>query len=296
MTEQRTVRTGSLEISYLEHGPASGPPAVLLHGFPYDVHAYEEVAPRLAAAGVRVVVTYLRGCGPTRFVSDDVPRSGEQAALGADLVDLLDALDISSAVLAGFDWGGRAACVVAALHPERAAGLVTAGCAIQTTGGAARPSSPQDEHRTWYQYYFHGERGRAALEEHPEDLCRSLWSPTWAFTAKTFARTATAFSNPDFAAVVTHSYRVRHALVPGDPAHAADAARLEGRPEIGVPTVVLDGGRDGVEPVDAAADPMARFTGWSEYRLLPHVGHDVPQEAPVDFARAVLDVAVAGGA
>jgi pimeloyl-ACP methyl ester carboxylesterase len=221
MGDMKRVSAGDLDVSYFEVGPDSGAPVFLLHGFPYDVHAYEGVMNRLALAGRRCIVPFLRGFGTTRFLHSDTPRSGQQAALGADLLALMDALEISSAVLAGYDWGGRAACVVAALWPERASGLVTGGgYAIQDIAKASIPVAPAYEQLYWYQYYFHSERGRQGLAANRASLCRllwRLWSPLWQFDDTTFARTARAFDNPDFVDVVIHSYRHRFGLEPGDP-------------------------------------------------------------------------------
>jgi pimeloyl-ACP methyl ester carboxylesterase len=288
------ARTPVLDVAYEEAGPPDGPAVVLLHGFPYAPRAYDAVVPILAAAGRRCVVPYLRGYGPTRFRSADTPRSGEQAALGQDLLHLLDALWIPRAVLAGYDWGGRAACVVAALWPERCAGLVSCtGYNIQDIAAAARPLDPEQEHRFWYQYYFHTERGRAGLEADRRGIARllwRLWSPDWAFGEATFAESARAFDNPDFVEVVIHSYRHRYGYAPGDPALAAIEARLAARPRIGVPTIAPHGASDGVGPL-ASSDRHARhFSGPYERRVIPLAGHNLPQEAPEAFARAVLDL------
>ncbi|MGU3386002.1 alpha/beta fold hydrolase [Methylobacterium sp. D53M] len=288
----KRVRAGVLEVAYLEFGPAGGPTAVLLHGFPYDVHACAAAAARLAADGVRCLVPYLRGYGPTRFLDAATPRSGEQAALGADLLAFLDALGVGSAVLAGYDWGGRAACVVAALWPGRARGLVSCGVGynIQNIPAAGRPAAPETEHRLWYQYYLHGERGRAGLAENRDAFCRllwQLWSPTWAFDAETFARTARAFDNPDFVDVVVHSYRHRFGLVPSDPALVAIEGRLAAQPAIAVPSIVLLGGDDGVGPPTATDTDARRFTGPYRREIVAGVGHNFPQEAPDAFAAAI---------
>ena len=211
----KKIATNLLDIAYDEQGETDGWPVVLLHGFPYDIHAYEDVAPRLISQGARVITPFLRGYGPTRFLASATLRSGQQAALGADLLSLLDALQIEQAVLGGYDWGGRAACVVAALYPSRARGLVSVnGYNIQNIATAMRPAGPEKEHRMWYQYYLHGERGRAGLTENRRAFCRllwSLWSPTWRFDDDTYECSATAFDNPDFVDVVVHSYRHRFA-------------------------------------------------------------------------------------
>jgi len=297
MQPLRHVRAGVLDVACFETGPAAGPPVFLMHGFPYDIHTYYEVAPLLAAAGCRVIVPYLRGYGPTRFVSDKTPRSGEQAALGADLLALMDALGIARAVLAGYDWGGRAACVVAALWPDRCAGLVSLNSYnIQNIAKAMEPDTPDNEHQLWYQYYFHSERGRAGLARDRRGFARllwKLWSPTWSFEDATFERSAAAFDNPDFVDVVIHSYRHRYGLVPGDPAYAQIEHRLAAQPAIGVPAITFDGADDGVRPPADAAAHADRFTGARSHRLVPGVGHNLPQEAPHVFADAVLEL-VAG--
>ena len=288
------VKAGVLDIAYLQHGPADGPPVFLMHGFPYDVHAYAEVAPRLAAAGCRVIVPYLRGFGPTRFLDAATPRSGEQAALGADLLALMDALAVPRALLAGYDWGGRAACVVAALWPERCSGLLSFNSYnIQDIARAMQPDLPRNEHSLWYQYYFHSERGRNGLLQDRRGVCRllwELWSPTWRFDDATFERSAAAFDNPDFVEVVIHSYRHRFGLVAGDPALADIERRLAQQPPITVPSITFDGADDGVRPPAPAAQHAARFTGPRSHRLVPGVGHNMPQEVPAVFADAVLEL------
>lgn len=290
----KTVTAGVLEVAYQEAGPVEGTPVVLLHGFPYDVWAFGEATPLLAAQGCRVIVPYLRGYGPTRFRSPATPRSGQQAALGHDLLQLLNALAVPSAVLAGYDWGGRAACIVAALWPERARGLVSCGgYNIQDIAGSAVPQPPELEHRYWYQFYFHGERGRAGLAAHRRELGRllwRLWSPSWTFDDATFERTAAAFDNPDFVEVVIHSYRHRFGLVPGDPALEEIERRLAARPPITVPTVVLHGGDNAVSPASSSERHARFFTGRYARRLIPRVGHNVPQEAPREFAEAILSL------
>ncbi|MBB3177706.1 alpha/beta fold hydrolase [Variovorax sp. Sphag1AA] len=290
----RTIRAGVLDVSYFEAGPADGPPVLLMHGFPYDIHSYVDVAPMLAAAGCRVIVPYLRGYGGTRFLSDSTPRSGEQAALGADLLALLDALAIPKAVLAGYDWGGRAACVVAALWPERCAGLVSFNSYnIQDIAKSMEPDSAEKEYRLWYQYYFHSERGRAGLAADRRDITRllwRLWSPTWRFDDATFERSAEAFDHPDFVDVVIHSYRHRFGLVAGDPAYADIETKLAAQPAITVPTITFDGADDGVRPPADASAHAHRFAGPRSHRVVPGVGHNMPQEVPRVFADAVLEL------
>ena len=295
---ERSIEAGVLRVAYLEFGDAAGRPVVLLHGFPYDAHAYDQVAPLLAARGQRVIVPWLRGYGATRFLSEDTPRSGEQAALGADLLALLDALALPRAIVAGYDWGGRAACVVSALWPERVRGLVTVnGYNLQHIARSGEPAAPEKEHRLWYQYYFHGERGRAGLQANRREMAQllwRLWSPRWQFDAAEFERSAPAFDNPDFVDVVIHSYRHRFALVDGDPACEHIERRLAAQPGIGVPTIVLDGDADGVR---SAGEPRpGQFVGRCDYRRVDGgIGHNLPQEAPAAFARAVCDVDALAG-
>jgi pimeloyl-ACP methyl ester carboxylesterase len=267
---------------------------LLLHGFPYDARAYDEVVPLLVSAGRRVIVPYLRGYGGTRFRSPDTPRSGQQAVLAHDLLDLMDALSVSRAVLAGYDWGGRAACIVAALWPERVAGLVSGvGYNIQDIAASSRPQSPQNEFRFWYQYYFHSERGRAGLTQNRREFCKllwRLWSPNWRFDDATYVRTAASFDNPDFVDVVIHSYRHRFALVPGDPAVEATERRLATQPKITVPAIAIDGAGDGVMATGGSEKHASFFAGRYQRRVVPLVGHNLPQEAPAEFADAVLSV------
>lgn len=292
-TRRGRVRTPVLDIAYEEAGPADGPVVVLSHGFPYDVRAYDDVAGRLAASGVRVIAPYLRGYGPTRFTDAATMRSGEQAALGQDLLDLLDALDIERAIVGGYDWGGRAACTVAALHPERVVGLVTVGgYNIFDPARAQEPTRPEWERTYWYKYYFHSEAGRRGLERYRHELCELLWttwSPEWAEAATAYRASAPSLENPDFVDVVIHSYRHRSGLVAGDPRYAAMEAALAGQPPIPVPTVVLESGADGLGGPSGAEDRDA-FTGPFEFLELPGIGHNLPQEAPREFADAVLSL------
>lgn len=294
LTPLHHVRAGVLDTACHCAGPTNGPPVLLMHGFPYDIHAYAEVVPLLVARGCRVIVPYLRGFGPTRFVRDDTPRSGEQAVLGNDLRALMDALQIDRAVLAGYDWGGRAACVVAALWPERCAGLVSLNSYnIQNIAQAMVPDTPANEHSLWYQYYFHSERGQRGLAQDRRGLCRllwQLWSPTWRFDDATFERSAAAFDNPDFVEVVIHSYRHRYGLVPGDPAVADIEAALALQPSIAVPAITFDGTDDGVRPPALASQHARHFSGPRSHVVLPGAGHNLPQERPGQFADAVLSL------
>ncbi|MBF4462094.1 MULTISPECIES: alpha/beta fold hydrolase [unclassified Rathayibacter] len=288
-----TASTSLLSIDYETTGDASGPAVILLHGFPYDVRAYDDVAEIVGTAGALVVAPYLRGFGRTRFLDENTPRSGQQAALGQDLIDLLDALDIETAVVAGYDWGGRAACIAAALFPERVTGLVTVdGYTIQDIAHADSPSLPEWEKTYWYQYYFHSPRGRRGLAENREALCELLWrdwSPTWLDATKAFPASAVSLHNPDFVDVVIHSYRHRFGLEAGDPRYDELEQRLAADPTISVPTVVVESGADGVAGAGAAGD-RDFFTGKYEHRLLPNIGHNVPQEDPEAFAQAVLSL------
>jgi pimeloyl-ACP methyl ester carboxylesterase len=287
----RRITAGVLDVAYLQHGPDDGWPCVMGHGFPYDVHAYDATAPLLVAQGARVLVPYLRGFGPTRFLSADTPRSGEQAVLGADLLAFLDALGLERATLGGYDWGGRACCVVSALWPERVTALVSANTYnIQDIARAMEPAATATEEASlWYQYYFHSERGRRGLERNRRDIARTLWrmwSPKWAFDDATFERSAPAFDNPDFVDVVIQSYRHRFALVPGDPAVAHIEARLAKQPSIPVPSVTIDGTADGLR-TDTTKGAV-KFTGPHEHVFLTDCGHNPPQERPREWADAVL--------
>lgn len=292
----KTIVTKQLNVAYLDIGPVNGKPVFLMHGFPYDVHSYDDVAERLAEQGFRCIIPFLRGYGPTTFKSLDIPRSGEQAALGADLLSLMDALDVPEALLGGYDWGGRAACIVAALWPERVRGLVSCGLGynIQNIANAINPAPPAEEYRYWYQYYFHTERGRAGLTSNRSELCEliwRLWSPTWEFDKATFDQTAASFDNPDFVEVVIHSYRHRFGLVSGDPTLDEIESRLSTQPDITVPSIVLLGGDDGVHPPSTTDGDAPHFTGRYERRIVPGAGHNPPQETPEAFVDAVLALA-----
>jgi len=288
------IDAGVLNIAYYEAGPVDGPAVMLMHGFPYDIHAYVDVAPQLAAAGCRVIVPYLRGYGPTKFRDRTTPRSGEQAALGADLMALIDALGIKRAVFAGYDWGGRAACIGAALWPERCIGLVSVNSYnIQDIAKAMVPVRPEREVPLWYQYYFQLERGRAGLAANRREIAKILWkqwSPNWPFDEATFARSAIAHDNPDYVDVVIHSYRHRFGLADGDPHYADIQRRLAALPAITVPAITLDGAGDGVAPATDGAASAAKFTGRRIHRVIPRAGHNLPQEEPEAFAAAVMEL------
>ncbi len=289
-----TVHTPTLEIAYEAYGDDAGFPMVLLHGFPDDVHAWGAVAPPLADAGYRVLVPYLRGYGPTRFLDDSVPRMAQQAAIGQDLIDFLDALGIDRVGLAGYDWGGRAACITAILQPERVAALVTiGGYNVQNTIAPQRPVEALRERSYWYQWYFNTERGRLGLEQNRHDICRLLWeewSPTWHIDDATYERTAPAFENPDFVPIVIHSYRHRHQNAPSDPRFDAIEQRLAERPPITVPTIVLHGAEDTVSPPQGSAPEMAMFPTGTERHVVPNAGHFMPREQPDRVVKALLQL------
>lgn len=283
----RTAKTEVLEIAYEEHGDPAGPPAVLLHGFPYDARAFDGVVSGLR--GCRVIVPYLRGFGGTRFLHASTPRSGQQAALGADVIDLMDALGIDQAVLAGFDWGGRAACVAAALHPERVTGLVLGGgYSIHRVESADEPLRPEAERAIWHYFYFLTERGARGLRTNLDELCLLLWrtwSPEWAEAESAFAASAPSLRNPDFVDVALHSYRHRFGVVPGDPRYDEDERRLAALPPITVPSVVLQPLAHGFPGVQGNSE--YGFAGAVRTVPLPGIGHNISQEAPVAFAEAV---------
>lgn len=290
----RHIETDVLNVAYYEEGPASGPAVILLHGFPYDIHTYAEVVPILAAKGFRAIVPYLRGCGETRFRDAATPRSGEQAALGADVIALTDALGIKRAVFAGHNWGGRGATVAAALWPDRCAALVTVNSyLIQDLSRAMVPGPPENEEAMWYEYYFQLERGRAGLTANRRKIARMLWeewSPDWDFDDATFDRSAAAFDNPDFVDVAVHSYRHRFGNADGDPRYAELEKRLAAMPPIAVPAVTLDGDKDGVVAAGDGSASAAMFTGRRIHRVVKGAGHNVPQEAPEAFAAAVMEL------
>ena len=292
----KTVRTRVLEIGYHETGDASAFPVILLHGFPDDAHAYDEVAPALAKAGYRALAVYLRGFGPTHFLDQTAPKTAQQSAIGQDVIDFADALSLPRVAVAGFDWGGRAACVAAALHPDRVrAAVLCGGYTIQNTITPGRPGSPEAARRLWYQWYFNTEAGRAALEQARRPLCEALWrewSPTWRFGPEMFERTAASFDNPDFVGCVVHSYRHRNFNAPSEPRFAEVEQQLAKRPPIAAPTIVLHGGDD------AFGRQSAEITA-ADRAVLPHIldkwivdgaGHFVPHEKPDAVAKALVDV------
>lgn len=286
------INAGDLCIAYEESGNVNEVAVILLHGFPYDIRAYDKVKNHLLTENCRIIVPYLRGFGPTKFLSPDTIRSGQQAALANDLIQLMDALSIQKAIVGGYDWGGRAACIVSALFPERVIGLVSvAGYNIQNIAKYSEPVAPEIEMLNWYQYYFHSERGRRGLAKYRKELCRLLWSnwsPTWAFDDDTFEATAVSFDNPDFVEVVVHSYRHRYGLANGDPKFETMEQLLQKQPTIKVPAIILDAEADGVEPFSGTGKDAGYFEGGYERRVVKGIGHNLPQEAPAEFARAIL--------
>ena len=289
-----TVRTPTLEIGYEEWGDAAGAPVVLLHGFPDDAHAWSEVAPPLAARGCRVLAPYLRGYGPTRFLDATAPRMAQQAAIGQDLLDFLDALGIERAALAGYDWGGRAACITAILAPARVRALLTiGGYNVQNTSAPPVPAAALQERANWYQWYFNTERGLLGLEKNRREICRLLWrdwSPGWRFDDATFEQAAAAFDNPDFVPVVIHSYRHRYRNAPGEPRFDAIEQRLAARPRIEVPSAILHGRDDGVDPPARSEKHPALFPAGTERRVIPDAGHFLPREQPGAVVEALLSL------
>lgn len=288
------LTTGVLDLAFERHGEPEGFPVVLMHGFPYDPRSYREASARLAAHHADVVVPYLRGYGPTRFRSAQTLRSGQQAALASDLRDLIDGLGLRRPIVAGFDWGGRAACLTAMLWPEKVSGLVSVGgynvhdvAAMSTV-----PEPPALEARNWYQWYFQNDRGRAGLQRYRRELALQLWrewSPGWGFDEGTFEASAASFDNPDFVDVVVHSYRVRYGLTPGDPAYDRLEAAVAPQPPITVPTVVIDPTEDPIMPALSREEHAAHFTRLTDYRRTP-VGHNTPAEDPASLVAAILEL------
>ena len=292
---ERTIQTPVLTVGFEESGNTQGFPIILLHGFPDDVRAWDEVGAALAGAGYRVLVPYLRGYGRTRFRDVAAPRMAEQAAIGQDLIDFADALGLPRFAVAGYDWGGRAACIAAALHRDRVrAAVLIGGYTIQNTLAPSRPAAPETERALWYQWYFNTERGRKGLEANRRGLCRLLWetwSPTWHFSDLTFNKTATSFDNPDFVDVVIHSYRHRNLNAPGDPRFATVERQLAGRPRIEVPSIVLYGADDGIgrPPADTPAE-RALLPARVGRQIVAGAGHFLPREKPVVVSSAMLEL------
>jgi pimeloyl-ACP methyl ester carboxylesterase len=294
----KQIDAGLLNVGYVEAGSAGGPAAILLHGWPYDIHSFAEVAPRLASSGYRVIVPHLRGYGSTRFLSSDTVRNGQPAALALDVVALMDALKIEKAILAGFDWGARSADIVAALWPGRCRGLVSvSGYLIGSQEAGKAPLPPPAELQWWYQYYFATERGRAGYEKYRHDFAKLIWqlaSPKWSFDDATFDRSAASLDNPDHVAIVIHNYRWRLGLAEGERKYDDLESRLAAAPVIAVPTITMEGDANGAPHPEPAAYAK-KFSGKYEHRTITGgVGHNLPQEAPEAFAKAVIDVA--GGA
>jgi pimeloyl-ACP methyl ester carboxylesterase len=290
----KRISAGVLDVAYAEAGPATGTPAILLHGWPYDIHTYVDVAPRLAAAGYRVVVPYLRGYGATRFHSADTLRNGQQAALAFDAIDLMDALKLDQVIVAGCDWGARTANVIAALWPERCKGLVSvSGYLIGSQEANRMPLPPKAESQWWYQFYFATERGVEGYRKYTHDFARLIWqlaSPKWSFDDATFARSAAALDNPDHVAISIDNYRWRLGLVPGEPKFNDAERKLAALPTIGVPTITLEGDANGA-PHPLPQSYAGKYTGKYQHRQISGgIGHNLPQEAPQAFAQAVLDV------
>jgi pimeloyl-ACP methyl ester carboxylesterase len=290
----KQIDAGVLSVGYAEAGPAGGPVVLLLHGWPYDIHSFVDVAPLLASQGYRSIVPYLRGYGSTRFRSDETFRNGEQAVLAVDAVALLDALEIDQAIVAGFDWGARTACVVAALWPERCKGLVSvSGYLIGSQAANKLPLPPEAELQWWYQYYFATERGRAGYDKYRRDFAKLIWrtaSPKWDFDEATFERSAASFDNPDHVAIAIHNYRWRLGLAEGEPQYEDLERRLAEAPTIDVPTITLEGDANGAPHPEPSAY-AAKFSGPYAHRTLEGgIGHNLPQEAPEAFAEAVVEV------
>ncbi|KAF1011328.1 MAG: Epoxide hydrolase B [Pseudomonas fluorescens] len=287
------IKAGLLDVAYAEVGPQDGPVVILLHGWPYDIDSYANVAPLLAAKGYRVLVPYARGYGDTRFLSDKTLRNGQPAALAQDLIDFMDALHIRQAVLGGYDWGARTADIVSALWPERVKALVSvSGYLIGNQAAGKNPLPPKAELQWWYQFYFATDRGAAGYANNTHDFARLIWqlaSPKWAFDDATFERSAKGLDNPDHVAITLFNYRWRLGLVQGEPQYDRFEAKLATAPSIGVPTITMEGDANGA-PHPAAEDYAKRFTGKYEYRLITGgIGHNLPQEAPEAFAKAVVD-------
>jgi pimeloyl-ACP methyl ester carboxylesterase len=290
----KRIRAGVLDVAYSEFGPAGGAPVLLLHGWPYDVHSFDEVAPILAAEGFRVIVPYLRGYGPTQFLSSDTIRNGQPAALATDTTALMDALGIKQAIIGGFDWGGRSADIVAALWPERVKGLVAvSGYLIGNQAAGKQPLPPEAEYQWWYQFYFATDRGRLGYEKNNHDFNKLIWklaSPQWKFDDATYDRTAASFANPDHVDIVIHNYRWRLGLADGERQYDTIEQKLAAAPTIGIPTITMEGDANGAPHLPSEAY-RTKYTGKYEHRTSTGgIGHNLPQEAPRDFAQAIIDI------
>ncbi|MBB5610633.1 MULTISPECIES: alpha/beta fold hydrolase [unclassified Janthinobacterium] len=290
----RQIQAGELDTGYFEAGPSDGKPVILLHGWPYDIHSYAEVAPMLAALGYRVIVPHLRGHGTTRFLSASTFRNAQQSVVALDIIALMDALQIEKAILAGYDWGARTANIIAALWPQRCKAMVSVnGYLINNLERNQLPLAPTVEHGWWYQFYFATERGQAGYEKYRREFAKLIWkvnSPSWQFDDATFERSAASFDNPDYVSIVIHNYRWRLSVAKGDPKYDALEQRLAAGPVIGVPTITIDGDADGVAPASDGTAYASKLSGKRTHRVLKGVGHNLPQEAPHEFARAVVEV------
>ena len=295
IADLKQIKAGDLNVSYFETGPIDGVPVILLHGFPYDIHSYLEVVPVLSNARCRVIVPYLRGYGKTSFLAKKTLRSGQQAALGYDLLNLMNSIKIDKAILAGYDWGGRAACVVAALYPERCLGLISCnGYNIQDIKNSSKPSNPNTEQKLWYQYFFHSERGRLGLINNRHDFIKYLWqtwSPSWNFNDEIYGLSKNSFDNSDFVDVVVHSYKHRFGIVAGDPKFDLIEKDLSKQPKISVPSITIDGETDGVSELSNISKIKQKFSAHIRHQILPNIGHNVPQEDPKNFSKAILELA-----
>ncbi|MHA6686834.1 alpha/beta fold hydrolase [Mesorhizobium sp. A556] len=290
----KQISAGDLDVGYAEDGPADGPPVILLHGWPYDIHSFVDVAPLLASAGYRVIVPHLRGHGTTRFLSTETFRNAQQSVVALDIIALMDALKIEKAILAGYDWGARTANIIAALWPERCKAMVSVnGYLINNLERNKLPLPPHVEHGWWYQYYFATERGKAGYDANRREFANLIWkvnSPKWDFDDATFDRSAASFDNPDYVSIVMHNYRWRLSIAAGDPRYDALEKRLAAGPVIAVPTITLDGDSDGVAPASDGTAYAKKFSGKRTHRIIKNTGHNLPQEAPKAFAEAVIEV------
>ena len=294
MNYTKQIKTSVLNVTYIEKGNKNGIPVLLMHGFPYDIQAYKKVSKILEKYNLRIFIPYLRGFGETKFLYKATLRSGEQAALGYDLLEFMNALKIDKAILAGYDWGGRAACVVSALYPKRCLGLVSCnGYNIQNIKkNKLEPDTPENEKKLWYQYYFHSQRGKNGLNKNKNEIIKFLWktwSPTWKFSNKEFNLSKKSFCNKDFVDVVIHSYRHRYGLAKGDPRYLNIEKKISSQPKIIVPTITIDGLKNGVRKPKKNFNNK-QFSNLIKHKLLEDIGHNVPQESPKEFSKAILEI------